>query len=340
MILVAGNTVFGQTATNFAGIDLNGGANATENVVHNNYDGIDAVGDSVTFNLVYNNSNVGIEGDGGGTTLTGNVVYSNNVGIKSNTATNSAAGPFVKNNLVYNNTAQGIWLIGGSSAQFYNNTVYQPAGDAIRIDAGNPNAAGIQIQNNILWTQNGYDIMLDPTSTAGFKSDYNDLYVTGSGAIGPWQNVVQTALQNWTTASGDDADSISADPLFDSVVTGDFHEMSTTGSYHGDSLPPLLGSGGLPVFAPAVATADSNESPAIDRGNATFAPNLEPAPNGGYINQGAYGDTTQASLSPAHFLFVTNPLAGQTAATGLHLTVVWRDEISNTGAGASADRHD
>ena len=42
--------------------------------------------------------------------------------------------------------------------------------------------------NNILWTQAGYDIKVDPTGEAGLQSDYNDLYATGTGSVGLWED--------------------------------------------------------------------------------------------------------------------------------------------------------
>jgi len=333
--LIAGNMVYGQTASGYDGILLSSAATATENIVYGNYNGIFASGASVSNNLIYNNANVGLEDDGSQSEVAGNVAYSNGVGIESNAATNSSPGPFIDNNLVYNNSTQGIWLIGGSAPTFYNNTVYQPAGDALRIDSGNPPSAGIRIENNILWAQNGYDIALAPQSETGFDSDFNDLYATGSGAVGLWNNIPESTLQNWSTASGGDLHSISANPLFVNTAAGDFHEQSTTGSYHGGSLAPVLGTAGLPIPDPGTLTPDANESPAIDRGDPKFAYSNEPATNGGYINLGTFGDTAQASLSPAHYLFVTSPTAGQTAVYGQPFTIAWRDEISNLSAGAS-----
>ncbi|MBL7146708.1 MAG: right-handed parallel beta-helix repeat-containing protein, partial [Phycisphaerae bacterium] len=58
---------------------------------------------------------------------------------------------------------------------------------------------------------------------------------------------------------------IDADPLFTDVMYGDFHLL--TGS------------------------------PCIDAGDPSTSVDLEPVPNGGIINMGAYGGTPQASLS-------------------------------------------
>ena len=329
-ILVAGNVAYGQTAAGNAGIGFFG-ATITENIVYGNYDGIRTTGQSaptITYNLAHDNSNFGIEGDFSAT-LTGNVSYSNGVGLRSMTPPNAATGPNITNNLVYNNTLQGIWLTGGNSARINNNTVYQPAGDAIHIDAyGGITASGIQIENNILWTQAGFDISLAPTSETGFKSDYNDLYFTASGAVGVWETVAQAALINWQSTTGNDADSISTNPLFVNAAAGDFHEKSLAGSFHGGSLAPVLGSSGLPVVPAVNLTADTSESPAIDRGDPTFSYASEPAPNGGYVNLGAYGDTAQASISPTSYVLVLRPVNGSTLIEGESFNITWRSQDS------------
>ncbi len=326
-VLVAGNVAYGQSGTGDAGIDLVQGATATENIVYNNYDGILSATNASTIsnNLAYDNANVGIEGDYGAT-LTGNVSDNNGIGIRSMSPPNVVPGPYLTNNLVHDNTVQGIWLTGGHNAQINNNTVYQLTGDALYIDAYYDNSAsGIQVENNIFWTQNGVDISLDPTSEVGFRSDYNDLYYSVSGNAGNWEGVVEATFTDWQTASANDPDSISTKPIF--VNPGvDFHEQSQNGSFHGGSLAPVLGGSGLPIAATAALTDDAFESPAIDRGDPTFSFSNEPSPNGGYINLGAYGDTAQASLSPTSYVLVLKPVAGQTLVESQNFTIVWRSQ--------------
>jgi parallel beta-helix repeat protein len=325
-ILLAGNTVYGQTAKNDAGINIAGGETATENVVYDNYNGINSLASILTYNNVYSNSNVGIESDGGGT-LTGNVVDQNGIGVQSFSAPNSSQGPYLTNNLLYNSSTAGIALYGGNNSTFYNNTVYQLSGNAISVAPdGSLISANVQIENNILWSQDGYDLAINPASENGFVSDYNDLYVTAAGQVGQWQNFAQANLQAWINASNNDADSISVDPLFVNVAAGDFHVQSTTGSYHGGSLAPVVGSSGLPVFPTATLTADANESPTIDRGNSTFSFASEPSPNGGFINLGSTGNTAQASLSPTSYVLVLKPIAGATLIEGQNFTISWRSQ--------------
>lgn len=320
-ITVAGDTVYGQTATNYGGINLQANAVGEYNVVYGNYTGITASGGTVSFNTVYNNTNVGIEGDSG-TIITDNTVYNNSIGIKSS---GSSSSQTVINNLVYNNSTQGIWLIAGSGVTIYNNTVYEPTGDAIYVGA---NSSNIKIENNILWTLAGVDIFVDPTSESGFKSDYNDLYYTAAGNAGEWENVTESTLLAWSGATSNDPDSISANPLFVNAAGGDFHEQSTVGSYHGGSLSPIIG-GDLPAANPGMLTADASQSPAIDRGDPAFAYSNEPSPNGGFINLGAFGNTSQASLSPSSYVLVLKPITAQILIDGQTATLTWRSQDTN-----------
>ncbi len=96
---------------------------------------------------------------------------------------------------------------------------------------------------------------------------YNDL----------WENGI-----NYTNCSAGTGD-ISADPLFADEAGHDFHLMSQVGRWN-----PAVG-----MWATDPAT-----SPCIDAGDPAFPCGEEPQPNGGRINIGAYGGTSEASRSP------------------------------------------
>jgi hypothetical protein len=65
-------------------------------------------------------------------------------------------------------------------------------------------------------------------------------------------------------------------------VPGDYHLKSRAGRWDPDA---------------RAWVADDVTSPCIDRGDRTYRPASEPQPNGGVINMGAYGGTTQAGKS-------------------------------------------
>ena len=85
----------------------------------------------------------------------------------------------------------------------------------------------------------------------------------------------------------------------------------------------------------ATLTADGGESPAIDRGDPAAAFSLEPAPNGGFINIGAFGDTAQASESPIPYVILLAPNGGESALAGQSYIIKWRSE--DTGSTVNID---
>ncbi len=173
-VLVVGNTVYGQTSSGTAGILLEYGGVAQQNVVYGNYYGILMEGgdDQALDNRVYDNSQAGIYVVGEGVAvLQGNTVYSNGVGVQLEGFYYGNAQ--LSNNLIYANVNQGILVddVGyGGGAQITNNTIYQPVGDAVRIQDYSQN---ISLTNNILYVLAGYDLYVAPDSQTGFQSNYN-----------------------------------------------------------------------------------------------------------------------------------------------------------------------
>ena len=331
-VRVVGNVISNQAQTvshSGIGLYMSGGV-AELNVLFNNDNGVWAGGSQVLNNRVYGGVDTGIWATGS-TLVSGNVVYSYDTGIE--------ASPFngsVLNNLVYGNLTTGLLIRGGSL--YANNTVYQPQGTAVRVDTS---AQGVVLRNNIIYCgdSNGYGIYVASDSQNLFASDFNLIYTDGA-KIGYWQNAGRLSLANWQNATFGDAQSISQDPRFADVagaggVLGyhnaaddgrddDFHLLSPYGYIAGGSLAPVLGASGLPEILAGQMVLGAVMSPAIDRGRPGDTYNLEPAPNGGYIDLGAYGNTAQASRSPLQYMLLTSPDGGQNVPIGQKLTVRWR----------------
>ncbi len=227
--------------------------------------------------------------------------------------------------------------------QIVNNTIYEPQGDGIDILDQSKN---IQLRNNIIWVESGFDISVTADSEVGFTSDFNILYATGTGQVGLWAQIARPNLAALQDADFTDADSLALNPMFvnplgsagvagyisptDDGRDNDFHEQSLQGSDHGGSLAPVVSTTtGLPVFPTGTLTADANESPAIDMGDPTDSYSNEPAPNGGYINIGAYGNTAEASLSSLQYLIVTRPgSGGEIWPEGQTFNITWRFDLA------------
>jgi autotransporter-associated beta strand protein/parallel beta-helix repeat protein len=351
-VQVVGNTVYGHLHTNEAGIQVGNGVPVSRNDVFNNYRGIQVLGaTTVGENRVYHNTEIGIYAQYA-STIRSNVVYSNATGVQVDVFGYYAPG-LIANNLIYANSLVGINISGPNSQQstIINNTLYQPLGDAIRISSSLQN---LQLRNNILWTQAGYDLNISNDSQTGFTSDYDSLYTTGSGQVALWQGIPRPTLGAWQVANFNDQNSIALDPLFvnpagvggvlgyaspaDDGRDDDFHEQSQYGSFHGGSLAPVVDAvSGLPVFPTAVVTVDAAQSPAIDRGAVNDSLANEPAPNGNYINLGAYGNTPQASKSPAQYVLVLRPAGGEVWPAGQTFPVRWRSQDFGSGSALAFD---
>ena len=185
-----------------------------------------------------------------------------------------------------------------------NNTVYQPLGDGVRVTASSTSgdsSRNVTLSNNIIWTQSGYDINVSRESQLGFKSNYNLLYTTGLGEIGYWQAPFGD-LRDWQFDVDVDTQSVTGNPELVSPAGGDgaLGYDATTGVDSGQDDNFHLQNG-----SPGVAAGD----PASDYSK-------QPAPSGGRINLGAYGDTPQATTTAGVGVLVIEPGGSIQVAVG------------------------
>ncbi len=190
----------------------------------------------------------------------------------------------IKNMLVYSNSRAGIHLTTSYKSVIESCTMAENGTREIFLeDNATDGSISCSLLNNILYGD-GVGITalyVEELSQTGLSSDYNDLYAINNADIGYWDGTAQATFNDWTAASFLDQSSLSADPLF--VGGGNYHLQSSGGSYK-----PGWG-----------WSNDGNDSPGLDRGEPTSVSGLEPPPNGGRINLGAYGNTLTASHPPA-----------------------------------------
>ena len=340
-VMVAGNSTWGQLSTDAAGVFVASEATASRNVSYANYYGLLSANGAVEENRVYHNTAAGVLVTAG--VVRRNVVYSNGIGIDANAVE-------LTNNLIYANTSGGVWLHQQGST-VVNNTIVQATGNAITVS---DNSRHVHLRNNILSVTSlsgtpGYGLSVSANSQVGFTSDYNLFHVTGGGRVANWQNVARSTLAAWQSAALFDQNSLNQDPWFVNPVGADgvlgyvsptqdgrdddFHEQSLYGSLHGGALAPVRdATSGLPVFLTSTLAVDAGQSPAIDRGDAGDSSANEPAPNGSFINLGAYGNTSQASLSPLEFVTVFRPDGQEVWPAEQTFVIRWR---ANTNAGTA-----
>ncbi|MEI6396327.1 MAG: right-handed parallel beta-helix repeat-containing protein, partial [Verrucomicrobiota bacterium] len=307
----ASNSSWGLTAGRSGGSLL-----VLSNNAHHNRNGLWIGGDSsvnaeAIGNACYANSESGLVANRCGGVI-GNQVYSNSGGgivseyaspVTKNTVSDNKGhgisgwyGVIVTNNLVVRNGASASYynLVLPRGAVCKNNTLVGANG--ILIDA-----SGTTIANNIIWTRGADMIAFDVQNPPGtMASDYNDIYLTEGAMAGNWLGP-RTTLSSWQQVSLLDTHSISIEPRFVDAVTN-FHLRSTAGSYRG--APFTAPDGGSFV-------ADADLSFGIDGGDPAAGFAQEPVPNGGRLDLGAFGNTPDASRSPANrFSLLVEPAPG------------------------------
>jgi hypothetical protein len=189
---------------------------------------------------------------------------------------------WIRNNLIYNCRGCGIAFIGyghsmtkGSTggATIINNVIYNCGKDGIAVRLpenyrGKPVnfdvSDSLVVTNNIIANVKGYGVV--PCRTKGTcSSKHNNFWNVAKGKYSrPCKN------------TGD----VSAAPLFADAAKGDFHIRSKAGRWD-----PKVGRW----------VKDTIDSPCIDAGDPKAVFTREPTPNGGCVNMGAYGNTTEAS---------------------------------------------
>jgi hypothetical protein len=154
----------------------------------------------------------------------------------------------------------------------------------------------VEISNSIVWGNDGTSVLLDAASNSP---------------------VLFSDIEGYDLSSGQG--NIDQDPLFASPA--DYHLKSILGRYE-------PGSGQW--------VEDADQSPCIDAGSPQDAIGPEPFPNSKRINMGAYGGTSEASMSIGPLIFHVDGANGSDSNTGLSrsdafATIQWAVDQTYTG---------
>ncbi len=172
----------------------------------------------------------------------------------------------IKNNLIYNVNGEGIQygLYNSSSdyARFYHNTVVLDDQGATSTSTSyytrgfysTSLTTGIELFDNIFAISRNsvadkHAIYIGTTGTT-FTSDYNDFYITSTtGTINNVGYLVGTqapTLSDWQTVSGGDANSITLNPAFVNVVSGNYSPGLATFDNKGTGVGVVIDINGNP----------------------------------------------------------------------------------------------
>jgi parallel beta-helix repeat protein len=241
-----------------------------ENIITENGAGIFIFGSSnalITKNQIFGNSNQDYHGGGiacdlGSPHILENIIHSNTAGAGGGIACYDGSTAIIERNLIYNNTAfgdgGGVYSCDlGNSIVLLGNTIV----------GNNGNGGGLyirgdcKIRNCIVWFNPTYQ------DDNIIETDWSNIFYNNiSGFCHPW----------------DGQGNISLDPLFADPDNGDYHLKSQAGRWD-----PIVNAW----------VVDAVTSPCIDAGDPAGLIGLEPFPNGGVVNMGAYGGTAEASKS-------------------------------------------
>ncbi len=196
-----------------------------------------------------------------------------------------ASAPQMEANLVMGNSAAtyggGIYCGTACSLALTNATVVgndAASGGGVYVENASPTINSSIVAFNL--TGGGiFGAAATPTIT--YSNVFGNLY---GGSGGDYVGIADATGNNGN---------IKSDPLFADAANSDYHLLSREGRWD-------------PVAAAWVDT-DTVSSPSIDAGDPALAFNVEPAPNGGVRNQGAFGNTDQASKTPCVVSITAGP---------------------------------
>ena len=208
-------------------------------------------------------------------------------------------------------------------------------GNGFQLWGLNPADVGTAFSNNIVYNPVLYSVFRSTASWPGVSLDYNLFYPDGANAFRV--NATSYTFADWKTATSQDANSISADPLFTNaptdftllptspaigkgVAVAGLHDTAGQTDYYGNSLPaatsgtvPTIGAEAFQAVKWVYGVDDGVAVAEIDCGNTDIT---------GVVVLGTATDPTIY-----HLTLVGCDRAGITAfvATDVKNTVVWND---------------
>ena len=279
------------------------GVETVDNRVHDNTIGIFSQHSGlVRDNRVWHNANIGIVMDRA--TVSGNRVYANSIGIQT-------SGPYgfggqILNNLVYANANEGLLISGAQPTSLVaNNTIYQPVGDAVRVQGGsNGTRCATTSSTSTPATTSTSHPIARPVSiaiTTCCSPAARDRSASGKARALPRGPIGST---NWAPT-----------PTASRVIPSSSIRPAPTASW------------ATRAASTTARTTTSTRSTVRRSSTRAIQPrpiNLEPVPNGGRVNIGLDGNTPLANLSPAQLVQVLAPAGLEKFEVGQQVLINWR----------------
>ena len=225
-------------------------------------------------------------------TITGNQAVYGGGGVECNKQSSATvANNIISANTVSNGYGGGVSCYDHASPALINNTIARNSanlgGGGVSCAHGSSpvlknNIVALNIQGGGLYVYTGADPCDPAVSYSDFYNNTDGDYVNLPPQTGKHGNISQN-------------------PRFASPADGDYHERSKGGRLNPKTIAWVK---------------DTVHSPCIDKGAPSSAFGKEPTPNGGRINMGAYGNTSEASKAAPTVAAAAVALSATAEATG------------------------
>lgn len=153
------------------------------------------------------------------TTIFDNKCFGNTTGIYVGYTKYTAEGcSTVFNNTCHDNTSYNMQIQGGTNCAVFNNTLYNAGTYSLYLTKASQN---LKVFNNLSWERGSsdYAVYADTAADDAYSGDYNDFHATDGATFGYFGGANKTDMGEWRTATGQDANSLSADPGVTSTGT-------------------------------------------------------------------------------------------------------------------------
>lgn len=187
----------------------------------------------------------------------------------------SSSNAVIRNSLMLNNGV-GTVVLSSPRLRVENTTMYGLRGVLLQ------SSGSLAFSNNIVRVSGSSAAVFEQINGSFSEPPDNNLYWPEAGAaLAKFGASTFTLMTDYQKFFNQDWSSTLMNPQFAS--TNDFHLRSQNGRWDGTNF-----------------VNDAETSPAIDLGNPASSFANETAPNGGRVNAGAYGNTSEASRSPTN----------------------------------------
>ena len=235
----------------------------------------------------------------------------------------SAVDARISQTLIAGSKTNGIDLNNSRGISFVSGVVWTNQGLAVS------GLTDISISNSVLAASGGGKFIFDGSSNNTFRLDYNAYFITNGARLARMSLGQSQAfprefanLASWRAMFHLDSGSMAGDPKMADPTALDFHPLSSGGRW-------------LPSVSNFVV--DGSTSMLVDAGDPAAGWTNELTPNGSRLNIGLYGNSVEASKTPATPDYVLVSLNDGGSVSGTNVVLSWVARGAATGHAAKVE---